>query len=95
MTVLLVGVDPVPTPTGDARDVIWALLLIIATLAAILGPLIFLFIRSLMRERDYLRKALDESQAALIEALTTGKVVRAVFEQAQTTTGPPAGGGTS
>jgi hypothetical protein len=89
----LVGLSP-PAPTGDARDVIWALLLIIAALVALIAPILFAFIRSLMRERDYLREALAESQAALVDALLTGKVVRAVFEQAKTE-GPPTGGGTT
>lgn len=60
-------------PTPD-DPVVWALLGIITTLTATLG----LFIRAVLKERDYWRSAFFEEQAQKREMQVTGQVVRSV-----------------
>lgn len=73
--------------------VVWALLGIISTLTATVG----LFIRSVLKERDYWRSAFFEEQAQKREMLVTGQVVRSVVRALPTAAdaGPPGDGGGS
>jgi hypothetical protein len=65
----------VVTRTAPDDPIVWALCVIIALLTGALG----LFIRSVLRERDYWRQSALESQRQVTEMLVTGRVVRGVL----------------
>jgi hypothetical protein len=81
----------VVTATAPNDPVVWALCAIIAVLTGALG----LFIRSVLRERDWWREAFLEEQRQKRELLVTGRVVQGVMrgvEAALPDERPPNGG---
>lgn len=65
----------VVTRTAPADPIVWALCGIIAVLTAA----VWLFIRSVLRERDYWREAFFEQQRHTGELMVTGRVVQGVM----------------
>lgn len=76
------------TRTAPTDPVVWALCSIIAVLTAA----VWLFIRSVVRERDYWREAFFEMQKQAGELMVTGRVVQGVMQgvQAALPNDPPA-----
>lgn len=77
------------TRAAPGDPVVWALLGIITSLTAALG----LFIRSVLKERDYWRAAFFEEQAQKRELMITGQVVRNVVRQLPDSDVEPSSGG--
>lgn len=80
-----------PAPHED--PVVWALVVIISSLVGTLA----LFIKAVLKERDYWRQAFFEEQAQKREMMITGQVVRNVVRNAlpESDGDPPPGGGSA
>lgn len=85
------------TRTAPDDPLVWALCAIIAFLLGALG----LFIRSVLRERDYWREAFFVQQKQTQELLVTGRVVQGVLSGVEAALPdsnpdrPPPGGGST